>query len=280
MVAAAVIGTVVGAGTSLVGAHAQKQGAEAAANLQKDQFQTINAQERPFIQSGYGALNRLNTLLGIKSPAQATPASQSSFGPSGYYGGNDFYGFGLPTSGSPLNRIIAQAQGGRMQIPEQGGYPGNASMQSDETDPEFGSLLAPFDANTFNQYKDPGYQFRLQQGTQALRNAAAAGSGALSGAALKDLLGYNQDMASTEYSNAFNRYQTQQGNIFSRLSDIAQLGQTAAAGVGQQGTALAGNAGQALTNAGTAAGGGFVGAGNTLNSGITNAWLLPKLLSG
>lgn len=143
----------------------------------------------------------------------------------------------------------------------------------DPNDPQFGSLLKPFDVEQFYQYQDPGYWFRLQQGNQALRNAAAAGSGALSGSALKDLLAYGQDMASQEYGNAFNRYQTQQGNIFSRLSSIAQLGQNAAAGVGAQGTQLAGNAGQAYTNAGSAMGAGIVGAGNALAQGATNYWL-------
>ncbi len=29
------------------------------------QFETLNRQQQPFIQSGYGAMNKLNTLLGI-----------------------------------------------------------------------------------------------------------------------------------------------------------------------------------------------------------------------
>lgn len=149
----------------------------------------------------------------------------------------------------------------------------NASYYGDPNDPQYGSLLQPFDVEQFYQYEDPGYAFRLQQGNQAVRNAAAAGSGALSGSALKDLLAYGQNMASEEYNNAFNRYQTQQGNIFSRLSSIAQLGQNAAAGVGAQGTQLAGNAGQAYSNAGSAAGAGIVGAGNSISGGLTDYWL-------
>jgi hypothetical protein len=152
----------------------------------------------------------------------------------------------------------------------------------DPNDPEYGSFTQPFDVEEFYKYQDPGYWFRLRQGEQALRNAASAGSGALSGAAMKDLLGYNQDMAATEYGNAFNRYQTQQGNIFARLSDIARLGQSAAAGVGSAGTALAGQAGQALSNAGSAAGAGIVGAGNALAQGATNYWLYnnPQIWRG
>lgn len=143
-------------------------------------------------------------------------------------------------------------------------------------DPEFGSFSKPFGVEEFYQYGDPGYAFQLQQGTQALQNSAAAGSGAMSGAALKDLLKYNQDYAGTAYNDAFNRYQTQQGNIFSRLSTLLQAGQNAASGVGTTGTQLAGNAGQALTQAGAASGAGIVGAGNAGSDALTNYWLMKR----
>jgi hypothetical protein len=147
----------------------------------------------------------------------------------------------------------------------------------DPNDPAYGSFTKPFDVEQFYNYADPGYAFELQQGTQSLQNAASAGSGAFSGRCFKDLLGYSQGFARTGYNDAFNRYQTQQGNIFSRLSDIAHLGQNAAAGVGAQGTQLAGNAGQFTSNAGSAAGAGIVGAGNAASNGLTNYWLMSQL---
>lgn len=149
-----------------------------------------------------------------------------------------------------------------------------AQYMGDQNDPAYGSFTKPFDVEAFYNYQDPGYAFELQQGTQALQNAASAGSGAFSGAALKDLLAYSQGFARTGYNDAFNRYQTQQGNIFQRLAGLAQLGQGAAANVGSQGTALAGNAGQMISNAGAAAGAGIVGAGNALSGGATNYWLM------
>lgn len=179
----------------------------------------------------------------------------------------------------PSGMIIKQG-GDRMPAPND--PTANPADQSgsyfgDQTDPAYGSFTKPFDAEEFYKYEDPGYFFRLQQGEQALQNKAAAGDGAFSGAALKDLLGYNQDMASTEYGNAFNRYQTSQGNIFQRLMGIAGLGQNAAAGVGNQGTSLAGQAGQFLSNAGTASGSGIVGGANAITGGTTNAWLWNQL---
>jgi|KBSSwiStaDraftv2_1062776.scaffolds.fasta_scaffold23050_2 hypothetical protein len=173
-----------------------------------------------------------------------------------------------------LGNIINKDQPAPAAAASSTGMPMDAGISyGDPGSADYGSLTKPFDVEEFYKYQDPGYWFRLQQGTQGLRNAAAAGSGALSGAALKDLLAYNQDMASQEYTNSFNRYQTQQGNIFSRLSDIAHLGQSAAAGVGSQGTALASNAGQQVYNAGSATGAGYVGAGNALAQGAQNYWL-------
>ena len=99
----------------------------------------------------------------------------------------------------------------------------------------------PFTAQTMAQYS-PAYNFQMQQGRQGVLNGDAAGTGVLSGAAQKDLMGFNQNFANTAFNNAFNQYQAQQGNIYSRLSGVAQLGQNAAANMGLQGTALAGQA--------------------------------------
>lgn len=78
-VAIAVGGTaLVGAGASYLGAKKQAGAARDAAGLQMDQFNLINRQQQPYIQSGYGAMSRLNTLLGL-SPnpyRQARPGGQ------------------------------------------------------------------------------------------------------------------------------------------------------------------------------------------------------------
>lgn len=138
----------------------------------------------------------------------------------------------------------------------------------------YGSLTKAFDTSDW-QKLSPAYNFQLRQGQQGVMNADAAGAGALSGSAQKDLIDYNQSAANTSFNNAFNQYQTQQGNIFSRLSGIAQMGQSSANNTGQQGTALAGQAAQSATNIGTAQAGGMVGAANAWSGGINNAmpWL-------
>lgn len=71
-----------------------------------------------------------------------------------------------------------------------------------------------------NMEMDPGYQFRMKQGQNALQSSAAARGGLNSGATMKALQRYGQDFASNEYNNAYNRN-------YSRLSQLAGLGSNA-----------------------------------------------------
>lgn len=140
----------------------------------------------------------------------------------------------------------------------------------------FGSFNQPFTADYMKQYS-PAYQFQLQQGQQGVLNQDATAYGGESGAALKDLMSFNQNYANTAYNNAFNQYQTQQQNTFGRLASIANLGQEAAGQTAQSGTALAGQSAQSATNIGTALGAGQIGAANALSGAVGTAGLTPYL---
>lgn len=106
---------------------------------------------------------------------------------------------------------------------------------------------------------DPGYQFRLAEGQKAMDRAAAARGLYNSGAAVKAVGDYNQNMASAEY-----------GNYWNRLAGLA--------GVGQQATNTGIAAGQASTqniinaygNAGNARASSYANTGSAINSGINN----------
>lgn len=79
------------------------------------------------------------------------------------------------------------------------------------------------------QFKqDPGYAFRMSEGMKALENSAAARGGLLSGATMKGIQRYGQDMASQEYTNAFNRYQVEREARLNPLQSLAGVGQTTA----------------------------------------------------
>lgn len=129
---------------------------------------------------------------------------------------------------------------------------------------------------------DPSYGFRLGQGQMANLRAANVGGGALSGNTLKGLQDYTQGLASTEYGNAFNRFQTQRTNIYNTLAGIAGIGQVSQ---GQQNQA-AQNYGSNVTNLGIGSAGaqaaGLTGSANAygnLAGNLTNTYLLSSLLN-
>ena len=113
-------------------------------------------------------------------------------------------------------------------------------------------------------YSDPSYQFRLQQGQDAIQSSAAAKGGLLTGATLKALQNYGQDAASQEYGNAYNRFNADQTNRYNRLSNLVGIGQNAAAQVGNAGAQTS----QAIAN-NTMAGANALAAGQI---GSANAW--------
>lgn len=90
----------------------------------------------------------------------------------------------------------------------------------------------PFSYTPQDLQNDPGYQFQLQQGMQALQNQQSA-TGISGGAAAKALERYAQDYAGTSYNNAYQRAlgtyqqnyqdqnQTGQENIANAESDFA-----------------------------------------------------------
>jgi hypothetical protein len=153
-----------------------------------------------------------------------------------------------------------------------------------------GSLTTPFSFNPTDLQNDPGYQFRLQQGDQAIQNSASARGTLLSGGTLKDLMSYNQGLAGTEYQNAYNRalgtYQTNFGNTLNSLFGTSQLAASPTAQAanftgntltntaqyqGNAGLQAAQIAGTALTGGANAQAGGIVGGTNALNQGIAGA---------
>lgn len=134
-----------------------------------------------------------------------------------------------------------------------------------------GQLTRGFTPADFLANKDPGYGFQLQQGQQALQNSQAAGNGVLTGSSLKDLIGYNQGMASTGYQNAFDRWQAQNTNVYNRLMGMSQLGENAAAGAGNTGASIGANMAGSMMGAGNAAAAGRIGSANAISGGINNA---------
>ena len=134
----------------------------------------------------------------------------------------------------------------------------------------------------YNQNTDPGTQFRLQQGLNAMNATAAARGGLISGNALKAGQDYGQAQGSQEYSNAFNRYltnysnaqntfQLNRNNLLDPLKFLTNTGQAGAsnqaANVGSFGSSQAAN----TIGAGNAQAAGQIGSANAFTSGASNA---------
>lgn len=101
---------------------------------------------------------------------------------------------------------------------------------------------------------DPSYQFRLQQGQQALERSAAARGGLQSGGTLKALTRYAQGVASTEYQAAFDRYMAEKKNRGNMLSTLAGFGSDATGRLVAAGTNYGNNVSRNLTSGAETAG--------------------------
>ena len=125
------------------------------------------------------------------------------------------------------------------------------------TSTEYGIANRNFSPTDLTNNLDPGYGFRFNEGMKALNATAAARGGSISGNAMKGAIDYGQNAASQEYTNAFNRYQTNRSNLLNPLQSLAGQGLTTAGNVG--------NIGMQGANA-TASG--QVGSANAINNGI------------
>ena len=204
------------------------------------------------------AIGAAGTIIGSQTQAgaseQATNAQEQMF--------NEQLGNLAPYRGA------GSAAESQLEYLEGIGSPGNKSKG-------YGSLNQPFNMTDFKTLT-PQYGFNLQQGAQGTLNQSSSAQGAESGAALSGLQSYNQQFANNSFNTAFQNYQTQQNNVFNRLSTMAQTGEAAAANTASGASTFAGGIGQSITNTGTAIGAGIAGAGNSLG----NSALLGSLLYG
>ena len=249
---------------------------------------------------------------GVGAPSAASPAAAGT-APQGY-GGQTFgqlTGSGDPNV-SPNQQTTAQwkAQGipfqnvttadGRVVAvrtdlgggPQASLAPPQGIQQSsfNQVNPnlgDYGSLSKGWD-QTFQaptnvtEQNDPGFQFRLQQGNEALQRSAAARGGLLSGGTARDLSDYAQQSASNEYGNVYSRafntygqnyntFSANQANKYNQLAALAGIGQQTANQLGVIGQNNANNSGQILQSSGDAQASGINNAAAATASGYQNS---------
>ena len=184
----------------------QYQASQDAAQQQREMFDILNEQQKPYREAGYGALNQINTML---------PQFTKEF-----------------TSADLIKNL------------------------------------------------DPSYQFMLQQGLGATGQAMNVGGGGSNVDLARQR--FAQEYAKSGAQQAFNNYQSQQSNIYNRLSNLAGIGQAAQT----QSNTLGSNTANALSQLGiggaSALGAGQVGAANAMAGaygGLGNNLMLSQFLT-
>ena len=258
-VAAAIAGAaVVGAGASIYSANkaagAQESAANQASGTQLAMYNQSRADQAPWRQAGGQALNALSQwygLGGVGSPGMGDPNAPAAGTPAAPQGYDPSSGYQIGAGGgiSQLARISGQGDPRRTIQPITGPAPRPGSAPGTSQPIDYQKLLSNL----------PGYQFQLQQGSQAVDQNLAARGLLQSGAAGKELTQFGQGLASN--------YATQ---YIAGLQSMAGLGQTAAAQTGAFGANAANQIGGNMLYGGNAQASGYVGQANAINSGLSN----------
>ena len=278
-VGAGAVGAIASSNAAGKAAGAQAAASRDANATQLYQYDKTRADQEPWRDSGQLALNALNNGLGLNMGAGmnslygAPTQTQNSFDADAYMAAH-------PDVADPAQWASGDAWSHYIQAGKANGYAftGNskynqqvAAAQNPQAQPQtgqagFGDLNRKFTQADFQA--DPGYDFRMAEGARGMNNSAAARGGVLSGAALKAASKYNQNFASNEYGNSYNRFTNDQTNSFNRLASIAGVGQTATNQVAAAGQNMANNVSQNQLGAGNARASGYVGQANALTGGI------------
>ena len=270
---ATVVGGALSSSATGSAASAQAKSADRAADLQYEQYLKGVELQEPFRQAGMLGQNRLMTLLGLGGTAQYDDtaynkalanynAELAALDPSKYTVGGGEGGEGTFNQAAFDAARAGIVAPNREQFRMVGGDTGAA---------DFGKYAtAEYTPEMFAKGIDPGYQFRLKEGMQGLERSAAARGGLLSGGTLKGIQRYGQDMASQEYTNAFNRYQAERTGTLNPFQSMAGQGQSTANTLTNLGMNYANQAGEAYMGAGNARASGYVGQANAIGGAIGN----------
>ena len=243
-------------------AHSLEQATSGAINAGYAGMGQASTALQNYLANASGAYgNALQTVQGATGGANQAIAT-------GVAGANQAIQTGVGGANQALQNAYAQQMGLLSPYLQAGGQ-GLTQLQA---------FLAPggpgstqFNASMM-EAQDPGYQFRLQQGAQALQRGAAATGGVLGAAQQKALDRYSQDYASNEYQNAFNRYMAGNAQQFGMLQTLANYGQgatnQAVAATGNVGAGMAGNIyGGGMATGQNIYGGGQLTSGNIMTGG-------------
>jgi len=136
-----------------------------------------------------------------------------------------------------------------------------ATLNADMPDLTRQFTMADFQSN-------PGYQFQLGQGEQAMQRSAAAAGMLNSSGTQQGLNNYAQGMANTDYQQALTNFTNNQQQRYNMLSGLSSQGLSAANMTNQVGMNAANNISSNIMGSANAQAAGQIGTANAISSGI------------
>jgi hypothetical protein len=240
-----------------------------ASATQLQMFREQQASMQPWLTSGSNALNKLNAMMGLPqyqqgnalvpgggtAPVAPTKPTIDSSVAEFLPGGNDDTGWtrnpayaGPQASMEKYNQDWADYTRKLAEYNAKGGGLVPATQPATQTQ-----------SQDWRSLMDPGYEFRKQEGVNALAAAGAAsgnyGSGNM-GVALQD---FGQNLASQEYQNVYNR-----------LAGMSGTGQVQSQAIGNMGVNTGGVMANYLNQAGQNIAQGQIAGSNALAGGVRN----------
>lgn len=226
-------------GGSLLGSNKMSKSADKAAAAQTAMYERTRADLLPYRNKGEFAAQELMRQLGLLDPGAAPDRRL------------------YKTSADYKNALVKYDN----QVKE---------YEAAAADPNYGYLLRNFTGE--DVANEPGYQFGMDQGMQALDRSAAARGNLLSGATLKAAQRYGQDYAGTKFNDAYQRDNNNKNRAFNWLMGLTTMGQNstvqAATANQQTGNAL----GNLALQQGNAQAAGLMGAANAFQTYQNNQW--------
>lgn len=253
-IGAALLGGVMQASAANKAAKAQKQAANSQLKLQERMYDESVERMAPWVSGGQTAQDAMLSMLGLGDAPMVggtrTPLAVETYNIPGTERRFE------PARGDRGDGRWVEGTGARTGYRVGGQEFGTLAEAQEYAD----ANATTTGGSEWSWQADPGYQFRLGEGVNALEAGAAARGGLNSGSAMKALQKFGQDYASNEYNNVYNR-----------LAGVSNSGLSAASMGNAAGQNYATGAGNALSAYGNASAAGSIGVGNAINSGIGNA---------
>ena len=239
----------IGAGTSLLGGIFGGKAANNAAKIQAQNAQKVAGMATDAANAGVAGVN--SAVGGVKD-ATATGTTDLANAT-----GSGLQAIASGTSGATGALTDAQKQILSLYQPYiNSGSTAINGLQS-LASPN-GPLSQQFSFNPTDLQNDPGYQFTLQQGQQALQRSAAAQGNLFSSGTLKSLAGYTTGTANQYFNDAYNRAANtfninRQGTLsqIGTLQGLAGLGSSATGGAASGVGSTAGQSANIIASGGT-----------------------------